>query len=110
MATKKPKNLISNPSTYKKHYKKDGTWKLDKPSAEEYEDVGDYADQHPEYKFQATEHKPGEINPATGKPYKYTNSFVGIHDPKFGQSLGASFYANMTSGGGVVRIGERKIK
>ena len=110
MATKKPKNLISNPQTYKKHYKKDGTWKMDKPSPDEFDDVHDYAEQHPEYKFQATEHKPGEINPKTGQPYKYTNSFVGIHDPKFGQSLGASFYANMANGGGVVRIGERKIK
>lgn len=105
-ATKKPKNLIAG-KTMKKHYKKDGSWKIDKPNPEGYDDVSDYAAEHPEYQFQSTE---GGTNPKTGKPFKYTNRYVGIHDPDFAKALGSTSYASIHSGGLVVRVGERKVK
>ncbi len=107
--TKKPKNLIPS-KTMKKHYNKDGSWKLDKPDENGYDDVTDYAAEHPEYVFTKTEHSKNEINPKTGKPYKYTNKYVGIHDPDFAKDLGASIFSAMASGGSVVRVGERKVK
>ena len=76
--TKKPKNLIAG-KTMKKHYKKDGSWKIDKPNPEGYDDVSDYAAEHPEYQFQSTE---GGTNPKTGKPFKYTNKYVGPTSPR----------------------------
>ena len=110
MATpKKPKNLIPS-KTLKKHYRKDGTWKLDKPDTGGYDDVTDYAAEHPEYVFTRTEHSAAQINPQTGKPYKYTNKYVGIHDTDFAKDLGASVFGAMSAGGSVVRVGERKVK
>lgn len=106
---KKPKNLIPQ---HKKstHYGKNGKWKMDKPSTDGYEDVSEYASEHPEYVFHSTEHPKDAINPKTGKPFKYQNKYVGIHDSKFGKDLGASVYNAMGKGGSVVRVGERKIK
>jgi len=104
MATKKakkPKNLI--PSHKKTvHYGKNNHWKMDKASTDEYDDVSDYAKEHPEYVFQATE------KPKEGQ--KYTNKYVGIHDPNFLKQLGAVAYSNAKHGGTVVRVGERKVK
>ena len=57
-----------------------------------------------------TEHSAAQINPQTGKPYKYTNKYVGIHDPDFAKDLGASVFGAMSAGGSVVRVGERKVK
>ena len=79
-----PKNLMSA------HYDKQGNWKIDEPDPDEFDSIEDYADAHPEYTFKPTNN--GEI------------LCVGIHDPQFGQSLGASLYSNMTHGGCVVAI------
>lgn len=110
MATNKPHNLIKNQKTLAKHYTKGGKWKMDKANEDGYDDVPDYAREHPEYVFNATEHSGKDINPKTGQPYKYTNKYVGIHDPAFAQSLGVMSYAHAKAGGLVVRVGERKVK
>lgn len=110
MATaKKPKNLIPA-KKMGKHYKKDGSWKMDQANPEGYTDVTDYAQEHPEYVFTKTEKPEDKVNPKTGKPYKYVNKYVGIHDPEFAKDLGVALFSQLKSGGGVVRVGERKVK
>ena len=101
MASSKPKNLIPTHSL-KKHYAKGGQWKMDKANPDGYEDVADYAKDNPQYVFQATE------KPKDGQ--KWTNKYVGIHDPDFIKSLGASAVSFSKKGGVVVRVGERKVK
>lgn len=109
MATKskKPKNLIPS-KTLKKHYKKDGTWRTEKANPDGYDDIDDYATEHPEHVFQTREE--GEVNPKTGEPFKYANKYVAIHDPEFAKALGSASYSHFKSGGLVARVGERKIK
>ncbi len=108
---KKPKSINLIPKgSLDKHYNKKGKWRTDKDNVDGYDDIGDYAAEHPEYVFQSSKHTKEQINPKTGEPYKYTNKYVAVHDKKFGKDLGASFYTHMGHGGGVVRIGERKLK
>ena len=107
MASKKKPNMIPSHSI-KNHYNK-GKWKIDKgDDANDYTDETDYAQQNPQYRFSL--HNKGDVNPKTGKPYKYSNNYVGIHSKSYGQEWGPSTYKSMTHGGAVVRIGERKLK
>jgi len=112
MATKKkakPKNLIAA-QTMKKHYTKAGKWKEDKDGGEEYDDVADYASEHPQYVFTSTEKPIGYVNQKTGKPLKYKNKYIAIHNPKFAKAMGWGVYNQFKHGGAVIRIGEAKVQ